>query len=221
MSSYLIEVLSDACAQRYRRCRHAAIARRLAGNLTARAPEMAGLADRRWIQVKLTPGVQPAILAGNRPALHRLFVLLLDNALKYSHNGGAVLVEIELPDTEGRIQPIILPGLRARHLREADLPHIFERFYRAEQNPQLAEAFEPGLPLAKTIARARKPPLKCAARRERDPRFEWSSRHAMPAPSVLFIRPNRRFTSEAIRRVARTVPAHHPVDRVRRRKRPQ
>ena len=33
-----------------------------------------------------------AIIAGNRAALHRLFLVLLDNALKYSSHGGEIIV---------------------------------------------------------------------------------------------------------------------------------
>jgi signal transduction histidine kinase len=81
--------------------------------------------------------------------LHRLFVLLLDNALKYSHSGGAVMVDIHHAD--GRM------GVTFRDfgtgIREADLPHIFERFYRADR-ARSGGGHGLGLPLAETIARA-------------------------------------------------------------------
>ena len=54
--------------------------------------EMRRLAELRQMQLKMTLGSaapvvgepRPAAIAGNRPALHRLFLVLLDNALKYS-----------------------------------------------------------------------------------------------------------------------------------------
>jgi two-component system, OmpR family, heavy metal sensor histidine kinase CusS len=111
--------------------------------------EMDSLADKHGIQVQMSLGEEPAVVAGNRPALHRLFVLLLDNALKYSHAGGSVLVN--LGRVEGRL------GVTIRDfgtgIAEADLPHIFERFYRADR-ARSGGGHGLGLPLAETIARA-------------------------------------------------------------------
>ena len=111
--------------------------------------EMASLADKRQIQVRLSLGDDPAVVAGNRPALHRLFVLLLDNALKYSHVGGSVLVKIDR--AEGRLEVTIRDF--GAGIAETDLPHIFERFYRADR-ARSGGGHGLGLPLAETIARA-------------------------------------------------------------------
>lgn len=142
--------------------------------LTAVYEEMAGLASQRQIHIKLTLGARPAVIAGNRPALHRLFVLLLDNALKYSHIGGAVLVEINHFDinhadinhfdinhadvdhagsdhADGRLSVTVRDF--GTGIQEADLPHIFERFYRADR-ARSGGGHGLGLPLAETIARA-------------------------------------------------------------------
>src|ERR1700733_5003948 len=45
--------------------------------------EMRSLAEMRQVRLKDLHGDEGAIVAGNRPALHRLFVVLLDNALKF------------------------------------------------------------------------------------------------------------------------------------------
>ena len=126
--------------------------------------EMAGLAEQRRIHIKLKLGAQPAVVAGNRPALHRLFVLLLDNALKYSHRGGTVLVDVGHADVEhadvenagvdraeGRLSVTVRDF--GTGIREADLPHIFERFYRADR-ARSGGGHGLGLPLAESIARA-------------------------------------------------------------------
>ncbi len=111
--------------------------------------EMAGLADDRQIQIKLNPGARPAVVAGNQPALHRLFVVLLDNALKYSQSGGFVMV-----DLDGNAQGLqVTVRDFGSGIREADLPHIFERFYRADST-RGGGGHGLGLPLAETIARA-------------------------------------------------------------------
>jgi signal transduction histidine kinase len=112
--------------------------------------EMAGLAAQRHIEVKLKLGEQAAVVAGNRPALHRLFVLLLDNALKYSFADGTVLMTLEDVHPESLAVTIRDCGTG---IGEADLPHIFERFYRADK-ARAGGGHGLGLPLAATIARA-------------------------------------------------------------------
>jgi signal transduction histidine kinase len=112
--------------------------------------EMAGLAAQRHIEVKLKLGEQAAVVAGNRPALHRLFVLLLDNALKYSFADGTVLMTLEDVHPESLAVTIRDCGTG---IGEADLPHIFERFYRADK-ARAGGGHGLGLPLAATIAKA-------------------------------------------------------------------
>ena len=159
--------------------------------LSAVQEEMAGLAEQRQIHVKLTLGNQPAVIAGNRPALHRLFVLLLDNALKYSHTGGAVLVEIkpaELrhPDVDPA-QGSLTVTIRdfGTGIAEADLPHIFERFYRADP-ARSGGGHGLGLPLAETIARAHGATIEVASTEGKGSTFRvvFTSRETQADASV-------------------------------------
>src|SRR6185369_10740732 len=85
--------------------------------------------------------------AGNRPALHRLFVGLLDNALKYSHPASEVIATIEHRDAT---VSVTIQDFGAG-ISEADLPHIFERFYRADRS-RTGSGHGLGLPLAESIA---------------------------------------------------------------------
>src|SRR5258706_8161029 len=111
--------------------------------------EMGGLADARDIRVIAHVGDQPRMVSGNRLALHRLFIVLLDNALKYSPAGGEVVVRIAEAGCGGRMVVFEDSG---PGISDADLPHIFERFYRADRSRSGA-GHGLGLALAQSIAR--------------------------------------------------------------------
>jgi signal transduction histidine kinase len=73
---------------------------------------------------------------------------LLDNALKYTYAPG--LVEVTLAATEG--QPILLVRDTGIGIAPADLPYVFDRFYRADPSRSQVEGNGLGLAIAKWIA---------------------------------------------------------------------
>jgi heavy metal sensor kinase len=111
--------------------------------------EMSGLAEALQVRVKPVFGEQAAVISGNRPALHRLFMVLLDNALKYSRSGGEVILAMT------RRNGGILVSVEdfGEGIGENDLPHIFKRFYQADR-ARNAGGHGLGLSLAQNIARA-------------------------------------------------------------------
>jgi signal transduction histidine kinase len=126
--------------------------------------EMRRLAELRQMQIKMTPESgarvsrdlgehRPATIAGNRPALHRLFLVLLDNALKYSDRGSQVNVAVNA--SVNRKEPRVSVSVEnfGAGISQKDLPHIFKRFYRADR-VRGGDGYGLGLSLAQSIARS-------------------------------------------------------------------
>jgi len=110
--------------------------------------EMRSLAQMRQIYIRPdVSGGGAAIVAGNRLALHRLFLVLLDNALKFSRPGGEVIFKVENIDS----RVLVTIEDFGVGISKNDLPHIFERFYRAEE-ARAGAGHGLGLSLAKNIA---------------------------------------------------------------------
>ncbi len=71
----------------------------------------------------------PLRVKADAQALRRLFLILIDNAVKYSHPGGAVRVTIRAE--EGTLIGLVSDS--GIGISEGDLPHIFDRFWRADK----------------------------------------------------------------------------------------
>jgi signal transduction histidine kinase len=107
--------------------------------------ELRALAGLRRIRVTASFCDAAATVAGNRAGLHRLFLVLMDNALKFSHEGGDVIVTVE------RDSERVSVGVQdfGSGISETELPMIFRRFYRSNDGGHGL-----GLALADSIARA-------------------------------------------------------------------
>jgi len=93
----------------------------------------------------------PLCVSGNAPSLRRLFLILIDNAVKYTPREGNISVVLNACDGSG-ITEIRDTGVG---ISPADLPHIFERFYRADESrARESGGTGLGLSIAKWIAEA-------------------------------------------------------------------
>lgn len=87
------------------------------------------LAGEKGIELTADLNSGPIVVRGDGEALRRLFFILIDNAIKYSPEGGRVQVCLEVLDGDGTIK-VIDSGMG---ISESDLPHIFDRFWRADK----------------------------------------------------------------------------------------
>ena len=78
--------------------------------------------------------------------IERALTNLIDNALRYTPSGGEV--RLELTPRAGRVEAVVIDT--GTGISKNDLPHIFERFYRASKN-QGAEGSGLGLAITKRI----------------------------------------------------------------------
>lgn len=110
-------------------------------------PQVRPLADAKGISVKLQ-GPGRLTLMGDQDQLIRLFLNLLDNAVKYTPQGGEVSVTIARDGTNAAIAVKDTgPGIGPEHI-----PHIFERFYRVDKARSRSEGGSGlGLAIAKHI----------------------------------------------------------------------
>jgi heavy metal sensor kinase len=109
------------------------------------------LADKKSIHYEQRLPETSLHVSGNVASLRRLFLILIDNAVKYSASEGQVSVVLTACD-----------GLAVTEVRDngigispSDLPHIFERFYRADASRSRESGGTGlGLSIAKWIAEA-------------------------------------------------------------------
>jgi signal transduction histidine kinase len=86
-------------------------------------------ATDRGVRVEVDP--QPAVVAGDPARLRQLVMILVDNAIRHSPTNGRVGVAVRAePSGASLTVEDDGPGIRPE-----DLPHVFERFYRASGAP--------------------------------------------------------------------------------------
>ncbi|MBN9392957.1 MAG: GAF domain-containing sensor histidine kinase [Chloroflexi bacterium] len=92
----------------------------------------------------LSAEVDPAVFS-------RIMHNLLTNAVKFSPNGGTIRIDLTLGPSQTVKVAVTDNGLG---ISEQDLPHIFERFYKASSQPGRANGLGLGLFISRNLAQA-------------------------------------------------------------------
>jgi signal transduction histidine kinase len=89
-----------------------------------------GRAKEQNLQIDLRLPNLPAHLLTDEVSLQRIVTELLHNACKYTAEHQLIYCELEYPVGNAKHQPIYLLVGNQAEIKAADLPHIFDRFYR-------------------------------------------------------------------------------------------
>lgn len=107
------------------------------------------LAHARQLEISTELPDEPVYVEANDPALRRMLLLLLDNAMKYTPAGGRITLSVD----RGSGAATVAVRDTGVGIPEAALPHVFERFYRVDESRSRdAGGTGLGLSIAKWIA---------------------------------------------------------------------
>jgi signal transduction histidine kinase len=109
------------------------------------------LAESKNIEIEFLARAN-VVIDANEVYLRRLFVNLLENAVKYNRPGGKIAIQTD-ENAENVIVDIMDNGIG---IPENELPFIFNRFYRVDKARSSGEGAGLGLSIAKSIVQAHK-----------------------------------------------------------------
>jgi heavy metal sensor kinase len=138
------------------------------GELTAStANEMTLLAEEKSIRLQ-THATGGVYVEGDRSRLQQVIVNLVDNAIKYTQEGGNVEINVGSEGSSAILEVADNgPGIPA-----LALPHVFERFYRADKARSRAKGGAGlGLSIVKAICAAHSAEVKVSSQEGRGCRF--------------------------------------------------
>ena len=112
---------------------------------------IAPLAHSAGVALSYQPPDSPVIVEGDHKRLKQLLVNLLDNAIKYTSDGGSAKLSLAVENSSA----VIEVADTGRGIPASALPHIFDRFYRqTDPRDTRVTGFGLGLAISKWIVDA-------------------------------------------------------------------
>ncbi|WP_242268792.1 cell wall metabolism sensor histidine kinase WalK [Bacillus cereus group sp. BfR-BA-01352] len=116
---------------------------KLLEEIVAPYKEIASYQEKEMI-LKVERGVS---FMGDRERIHQMMVILLDNAMKYTNEGGQIQINCTQTSSSIRIQ-VKDDGIG---VKEEDIPKLFNRFYQGDKARSTSEGAGLGLSIANWI----------------------------------------------------------------------
>lgn len=107
--------------------------------------KVTALAKKKHIII--TSDVKEATIKGDKSSLIEVFVILLDNAIKYSQAKTTIAISSE--EQRSTVKVSVMD--QGKGISAQDLPHIFDRFYRADKSRSKTDGYGLGLSIAKKV----------------------------------------------------------------------
>lgn len=114
--------------------------------------KVAVLAEAKEIEFENV--LEPVKIKGDAQMLTELFIILLDNAIKYSPNKSKININVFQKD---HFAEVVIKD-QGMGIKASDMPHIFGRFYRADssRSKNKVDGYGLGLSIAKQIVDSHK-----------------------------------------------------------------
>ncbi len=90
-------------------------------------------AEKRGQRLEFFPSQENPTVMADPHRLEQILDNLVDNAIRYTPDGGRITVSVGLCEEEGRLWGVVEVSDNGPGIPEEELPHIFERFFRGEK----------------------------------------------------------------------------------------
>lgn len=135
-------------------------------NLATTASDVIQRYDKNVNRIKLTAPKKPLIIKANHSSIEELLTILIDNALKYSPEKSKIIATLS---QHGKNAKFTITN-SGKGISADQLPHIFDRFYRADES-RTKSGSGLGLALAKEIVALHKGELSVSSGENKETTF--------------------------------------------------
>lgn len=134
--------------------------------------DLQGIAKKKNITIEFNPGSSNGVnVFGDEERLKQVMINLIDNAVKYTNSEGTIKVSTEMKPKEVTIS-VEDNGIG---IPKADLPRLFERFYRVDKTRSRDVGGSGlGLSIVKHILEVHKSQIKVESEENKGTKFEFN-----------------------------------------------